>query len=424
MKELHTQTSVIISLAGFPFALKILWASFLDKYFIKSFGKRKTYIVPCKYLVGVIYLIYSYYFDADIDNLNITPIAIVMLLIITLEATADIAIDGWVLTILSEENVVLGPTCQAAGQGLGLFVSQFLFVQLTSTRFANTYIYSEPSSEPLMSYGTYLRFWGVFTLIIAFMIHFFKKEVNPESREFSSVWEVYKTLKGFYTNKNLRFLCFIWLVRRAGFVFMGQAGSLELVKKGFPKETLTNIGIITYPLMLIGPIWVAKYALLRMELQTLFRGIIVQVVYVLGMMLIISMYDELAEDGLSVMIMLMSFIGIVANVMMDGLLSSFNTRICDPNVGGTFITALASILNFSETIITPVGLSILGHVSFNLANLVGVSYQLWFRYKFVDRCIELQKAPKEIWSLYYEGEPAGYTEMKDGGSFNRKSNEE
>ena len=47
-----------ISLSGFPFSLKILWASFLDKYFIESFGKRKTYIIPCKYIIGIMYIVY------------------------------------------------------------------------------------------------------------------------------------------------------------------------------------------------------------------------------------------------------------------------------------------------------------------------------------------------------------------------------
>ena len=335
------------TLSATPFGMKILWASFLDKYFIRSFGKRKTYIIPCKYLLGLILLVYSYHFADDINTLNITSIAFVMLIITILEATADIAIDGWGLTILSEEKVVLGPTCQGTGQALGVFISMFLFVQLTSVRFANTYIYSQPSDEPLVSYGAYLRFWGAFNLIFTFILHFFKKEVNLEGREFSSAWEIYKTLKGFCTNKNLRFLCFIYLIKRIGFVFVDQASSIELVKRGFPKETLANIAMITYPLQMIGPIWMAKYALLKVELQTMFRGMIVQIIYVVGMMVTITMYEELATgDALLAIILLLTIVHVIANVMMGALIFSFNTRICDPSAGGTFITALSSSPEF------------------------------------------------------------------------------
>lgn len=42
--------------AGLPFTLKFLWAPILDFYFIESLGKRKTYIIPCLFFVGLIYL--------------------------------------------------------------------------------------------------------------------------------------------------------------------------------------------------------------------------------------------------------------------------------------------------------------------------------------------------------------------------------
>jgi len=405
-----------ISLSGFPFSFKILWASFLDKYFIKSFGKRKTYIVPCKYIIGILYLIYSSYVDDDINNLNITPIATVLLITIILEATADIAVDGWVLTILSEENVALGPTCQSVGQNLGWFLSQFIFVQITSVKFANDYIYTTPSDQPLISYGAYFKFWGIFTLIVTFLIHFFKKEVNPTTREFKSIWEVYSTLKGFYHNKNLRFLCAFLLVYKAGFAFMDPAGFLQLVKKGFPKETLTTIGILAYPIQFIAPIWVAKYNLKKMELQMVFKGIFVSIVFTIGMMLTVNLYQNGSGDGgwILYLIAAMAFTNQIGKIIMEVSSASFNTRICDPSVGGTFITALASVANVHRTIIQPLGLTVLDFVNFFAANAIGVAYEIYLSYKLENKCIQLQEAPKEIWNLeHVSGEHGDYVEMKE-----------
>lgn len=402
-----------ITFSGLPFSCKILWASFLDKYFIKSFGKRKTYIIPGKYLVGIIFVVYSFYLDQHIQTLNIMPIAVIMFLLLFLEATTDIAIDGWVLTILSEENVALGPTCQSVGQNLGWFLSQFIFVQLTSVKFANDYVYSEPSTEPLISYGGYMRFWGIFTLIFVFIVHFFKKEINPQTREFSSVWEVFKTLKGFYLNKNLRFLCFVYLTYKIGFIFMEGAGFLELVRRGLPKETLTTISICAYPIQFIGPIWIAKYTLQKLEFTISFRGVFISILFVIGMMFTINVYSHSEGTSLIALVAVMLMIGVVGRMMMEVPCAAFNTRICDEKYGGTFITALASVLNVNRAFLVPLGLTILDYMNFYVANVIGIVYSIAFIYQFHSRCIEMQSLPKQTWSLEHNSELDGYVEMKD-----------
>ena len=350
------------------------------------------------------------------DTLNVPTIAGVMIAITFLEATADIAVDGWVLTILSEEYVVLGPTCQSVGQNLGWYISQFLFVQLTSVRFANTYIYSEPSTEPLVTFSGYFNFWGIFTLILTIIIHVFKKETNPTTREFSSLWEVYSTLKGFYINKNLRFLCLWMLFFRAGFVIMDQAGFLELVRKGLPKETLTNIGIVAYPVQFIIPIVVSKYTLQKLELQMALNGVLIQIVFALGMLLTISQFNGADVGGWTIFcIGVLAIVNQTGRIFMEVSSNSFSTRICDPSLGGTFITALASINTLSRTILQPIGFNLLDIMNFYVLNLCAVGYEIWFRWYFIDRCIELQRAPKEIWSLDHISHTNGYVEMKEAG---------
>ena len=51
------------SLAYWPFSVKLLWAPIVDSCFIKSFGRRKSWLVPVQYLIGRIhnYSIYFYF---------------------------------------------------------------------------------------------------------------------------------------------------------------------------------------------------------------------------------------------------------------------------------------------------------------------------------------------------------------------------
>lgn len=94
----------ILSFCGVFFTFKVLWAPCMDSYYFKNFGKRKSYIVPTHYMIGLIYFYFSTQFKDLIYNHNIFPIIIFAFLTVFLVAVADVANDGWVLTLLEEHN--------------------------------------------------------------------------------------------------------------------------------------------------------------------------------------------------------------------------------------------------------------------------------------------------------------------------------
>ena len=49
----------VFSLVFWPFSLKLLWAPIVDSVYIKSLGRRKTWLVPTQYLIGIFMLILS-----------------------------------------------------------------------------------------------------------------------------------------------------------------------------------------------------------------------------------------------------------------------------------------------------------------------------------------------------------------------------
>jgi len=51
------------SFAYWPFSVKLLWAPIVDSCFISSFGRRKTWLVPVQYLIGVTMMVLSYNVD-------------------------------------------------------------------------------------------------------------------------------------------------------------------------------------------------------------------------------------------------------------------------------------------------------------------------------------------------------------------------
>lgn len=48
------------SFAFYPFGLKLLWAPIVDAVYSKRFGRRKSWLIPTQYLIGLVMIIVSY----------------------------------------------------------------------------------------------------------------------------------------------------------------------------------------------------------------------------------------------------------------------------------------------------------------------------------------------------------------------------
>ncbi|RWS22542.1 acetyl-coenzyme A transporter 1-like protein, partial [Leptotrombidium deliense] len=51
----------IFTFATYPYAMKLLWAPIVDSVYWEKFGRRKSWIVPVQYLIGVTMIITSLY---------------------------------------------------------------------------------------------------------------------------------------------------------------------------------------------------------------------------------------------------------------------------------------------------------------------------------------------------------------------------
>ncbi|KIH68778.1 hypothetical protein ANCDUO_00881 [Ancylostoma duodenale] len=50
----------IFSFAYWPFSMKLLWAPIVDSVYWKRIGRRKSWMVPCQYLIGMFMLLLSF----------------------------------------------------------------------------------------------------------------------------------------------------------------------------------------------------------------------------------------------------------------------------------------------------------------------------------------------------------------------------
>jgi hypothetical protein len=58
------------SFAFWPFSLKLLWAPIVDSVFFKRIGRRKSWLVPIQYLIGIFMLSFANYTQQLLDDHN------------------------------------------------------------------------------------------------------------------------------------------------------------------------------------------------------------------------------------------------------------------------------------------------------------------------------------------------------------------
>ena len=231
-----------------PFSLKVLWSPFVDLYYSKGFGRRKSWIIPTQVIMSVI----LFYLQGTIESMLeqkevylLTGIFTFMIFVITCQ---DIAVDSWAVEILHSEHAGYASTCQSVGQKIGIFLSTSMFIALHSVDFCNTYLYSTPQTEPFLPLPTFIKVWSYFQLIVTILIAFFVSEkhqdrtLEAQEEHHYSLSQVFIILKDVLKNPNLQ-LFFVFRCLMVGTLMLNSnLGQVYLTNDlKFPAEKLSLI---------------------------------------------------------------------------------------------------------------------------------------------------------------------------------------
>jgi hypothetical protein len=179
------------ALSSYPYSLKLFWSPIVDAVYFPSVGRRKSWIIPMQAIIGSMMLWMSFTVQEIMDNAteHVIKLTFVFTSLVLIAATQDIAVDGWALTLLSDENLSYASTCQTIGLNTGYFASFTVFLALNSEAF------SQKWGIPQLSLSTYLRFWSVICFSVTIWLTFFQKERKEIFRgEDTSITGVYKTI--------------------------------------------------------------------------------------------------------------------------------------------------------------------------------------------------------------------------------------
>lgn len=174
----------ILSFVMYPFTIKLLWAPLIDVFYISWLGRRRTWLLPIQIILGITFIVLSYYLELLLIQLRVTMLTVIFFFVMFLTATYDICIDGWALTLFSSANIILQSTTQMTGQPLGGFLGSSILLTFESANLTNR-LMRQPlgiANQPygLFTLGQFMRFWGVIFLIAACIIAFVFREQQQD----------------------------------------------------------------------------------------------------------------------------------------------------------------------------------------------------------------------------------------------------
>lgn len=106
------------SLLLMPWLLKVLWAPWVDRWYLPSIGRRRSWILPLQGSTVLLFAGLATLHSGQVVPLLLTAMAASALL----SATQDVATDGLAVRLLSAEQRGLGNGVQVAGYRLGMVI--------------------------------------------------------------------------------------------------------------------------------------------------------------------------------------------------------------------------------------------------------------------------------------------------------------
>ncbi|XP_051512059.1 acetyl-coenzyme A transporter 1-like [Myxocyprinus asiaticus] len=361
-KSVSYKDQAYFSFVFWPFSLKLLWAPLVDSLYLGQFGRRKSWLVPTQYLLGLFMLYLSSTVDAMLQTdgqkgPDVITLTAVFFILAFLAATQDIAVDGWALTMLSRENVGYASTCNSVGQTAGYFLGNVLFLALESADFCNKYLRFEPQEQGIVTLSDFLFFWGIVFMVSTTLVAVLKKENGRQHRskkkpreEANGVMETYKLLYSIIKLPTVFTFCILLLTAKIGFSAADAVTGLKLVEAGVPKEQLALLAVPMVPLQILLPLVISKYTAGPRPLDVFYKAFPFRLLIGLEYALLVWWTPTVQqEEGFPVYyyaVVLLSYaVHQVALYSMYVACMAFHAKVSDPVIGGTYMTLLNTVTN-------------------------------------------------------------------------------
>lgn len=168
------------------------------------------------------------------------------------------------MCLLQKRNIGHVATSEIVGISAGWMIGYVILLVFESKEFCNSYIFSEPQDQGLITLGSFLNFWGIVILIATTLIAIFKKEDSEMLEKLQEhpdygIKKAYPTLWKILNLKPvIRFSLFLLTVK-VSFAACDAISSLKLLEYGVPKDKIALMAMPLLPIQIVLPIFISRF---------------------------------------------------------------------------------------------------------------------------------------------------------------------
>lgn len=207
--------------------------------------------------------------------------------------------------MMHRRNIGHMATAEAVGVTAGWYLGYVALLILESKEFCNSYIYSEPRDEGIITLSGYMKFWGIIFLIVATLVLIFKheeSEADEKLREHPDygVKKSYPTLLNILKLKPMiRFAIFL-LTIKVTFGAVDSVTFLKLVDFGVPRDKIALLAIPLLPLQILLSFIISRFTTGRHPMSFYMKAFKLRIFISIFMFLYLYMSPSMIGDGKSI----------------------------------------------------------------------------------------------------------------------------
>ncbi|RWS05599.1 acetyl-coenzyme A transporter 1-like protein [Dinothrombium tinctorium] len=349
------EEQAIFTLSTYPYALKLLWAPIIDSVFSSKFGRRKSWLVPVQYLIGLTMIAMAYYSEKLIGSKTVAPniylLTATFFFLLFLVATQDVAVDGWALTLLAKRNVHYASSSNAVGVILGIFVSNTLFLSLESEDFCNKYLRKKSQQGGIITIADFFNACGAIFIISTTLLWLLKREnddFSEEENNVKGVCKTYKSLWGIMRLRSVKILAIIMLTQYIGSAGVENVTGLKMIQFGMKRENLALLAMPINFLNIFLPFIIVNKAK-HNPIKIYYLAGVLKLAAGCGFVAITYWTQTLhITDGnfpihYYVTVFFVFLVYDLIRFAMGMAIWAFKTKIADPKIGATYMTLLTTL---------------------------------------------------------------------------------
>jgi len=342
----------------YPKLLKPFFGPLMDKYYLHSFGRSRTYIALSNLSIIIIFTVASFYMDRLIAQREFNTISYIFILVELVDNILLVGTSVWILTLFRFEDRANASFLKPTGMLLGEFISYNLFVPLNGLK--------NDDGERVVMHSDLCWTVVIVTSVSLIVVVFLIAEKRIVGAGNTQLCKIVSSIPKIACQKNSLVLIGFTIAVKFLEVLVTDITNYNLFQAGISKDTIVIIDTLLFPVTLSAVLLchklISRSYLMRLIL--LMNLAFVITVGISKLLLVLYINDGNDPQSWQVNIWLFSIYFFQAALPITPCFYAYFNKIADVNYGSTMLAIYMAVHQLIGIIPKTVGLAIAPHFDF------------------------------------------------------------